>query len=181
MRSFVDFPADELSDILSHFELMSLCKGEYLCQQGQICNYIGFIQSGIIRSYYHVKQQEITRFILTEGVFVTAFASFISRKPSREYIHAIENTSLWAIHHQDLQHLYEQYPRMQKLGRLVTEYSHILLEQRVLALLSYSAEERYSVLLREQPELVKRVPLIYIASLLGIKPETLSRIRRRKK
>lgn len=179
ISEFVSFSEEEWNRLSSRFRQIDLGKGEVFCQQGHICNWMAFIEQGLVRSYYCIKNQEITRFILSEGVFVTALASFVQQKPSREIIHAIEPTRLWAISYEDLQQLYLQIPRLERLGRKIMEHSQILLEQRVLALLSFTAEERYKLLMREYPQIVQRVPLHYIASLLGMKPETLSRVRRK--
>ncbi|WNJ16857.1 Crp/Fnr family transcriptional regulator [Pontibacter sp. G13] len=179
IRSFVDFPDDELEEVLAHFQPRTLPKGAYLCRQGQVCGEISFIQRGFLRSFYLIHDQDVTRFILTKGVFATALTSFVTQTPSSENLQAITNTELWTISHRDLYRLYDRFPRMERLGRLAIERSHILLEERVLTLLSLTAEERYRNLSDERPELLQEVPLHYIASLLGVKPETLSRIRKK--
>ncbi|MEM7367525.1 MAG: Crp/Fnr family transcriptional regulator [Bacteroidota bacterium] len=179
IEQFVVFSEEEWDQLSRRFRLIRLKRGDFFCQQGEVCNWMGFIEQGVVRSYYCLNNQEITRFILCEGVFVTALASFVQQKPSRETIHAIEPTRLWTIGHQDLEQLYLLLPKLERLGRKIMEQSQILLEQRVLALLSFTAEERYRLLMREYPQILQRVPLHYIASLLGMKPETLSRVRRK--
>ncbi|RMG31793.1 MAG: Crp/Fnr family transcriptional regulator [Bacteroidetes bacterium] len=162
-----------------YFKPRFLKKGEYLYREGGICHKLAFVLRGLIRSFYHIEGEEVTRFIVWENFFVTAFSSFISRKSSNENIQAIEDSHVLVICYEDLQHLYRKHPSWQELGRRLVEESHLRLEQRVLSLLTHTAEQRYRALAITQPELLRRVPLQYIASLLGIKPETLSRIRRK--
>lgn len=176
---FVKFSEEEFSEILPYFYHQQLKKGEYFYREGEICNRISFILSGMIRSFYHINEEEITRYVLLKEGFVTALSSFTARQPTKENLQALTQMDLLTIDHADLQYLYGKFPKMQELGRLIIEYSHRLLEERVVVLLSLSAEERYEALSDKRPELLQNVPLRYIASLLGIKPETLSRIRKK--
>ncbi|MEM6262440.1 MAG: Crp/Fnr family transcriptional regulator [Bacteroidota bacterium] len=179
LNRFMPIAADELEQAMPYFESRELEKGEYLVKAGQVCREIAFIAEGMVRSYYEINGKEVTRFVLLRHRFVTALASCTSGQPSREYIQAIAPCRLLVIPYPKLLELYDRFPNWNRLGRLVVEQSHVELEERMLSLLSLNAEERYQVLSLEQPELLRNVPLQYIASILGIKPETLSRIRRK--
>jgi len=156
-----------------------IAKGEFLLTAGEVCGEVAFIKSGVMRSFYNLKGKEVTRFVLMKNNFVTALASFISRKPSSENLQAIKDTELYVISYDDIQKLYEEYPKWQELGRLVIEKSHLQLERRVFELISMTASERYRSITEDQPGIVDNVPLQYIASIIGVKPETLSRIRKK--
>lgn len=178
---FYKFNEDQLFDILSRFEYVSLNKGEMFYDAEKICRKIGFIRSGSIRSFYNIDGDEVTRFVLMENQFFTAFQSFFANQPSPEFIQAIEKTNLYTISKENLDDLHKKYPEMVHLSYLVTIQSHLRLEKRVFNLIALSAEERYRLFEEENPQMVERVPLQYIASILGMKPETLSRIRKKLK
>lgn len=181
MLQFCRFNDDQLFDILSRFEYETLKKGDLFYEGDRICRKIGFIRSGSVRSYYNIDGNEITRFVLIENHFFTAFQSFYTKKPSPEYIQAVEKTELYTINQSSIQELFNKYPEMVQLNQLVTIESHLRLEKRVFNLIAKTAEERYREFENDNPEMIQRVPLQYIASILGMKPETLSRIRKKLK
>jgi len=173
----VEFSDNELEDILSHFSPMHLPAGEYFVDEGTICEHIGFIVRGNMRSYYEINEEEVTKTVLPKHHIVTAHSSFCMRKPSLEYIQAISDTDLLVIDHKSMYALYDKYPRWERLGRMILEQIYGHTEGRVVAFLTMSAEERYRKMLDEDAAVLRNVPLRYIASMLGITPETLSRIR----
>lgn len=176
----VTYIPDEVFDAgKSYFYFKQYRRNEYLHKSQNVCNEIAFILDGGVRSFYNMEGTEITRFVILKNNFVTALSSYISREVNPENIQAIMTTKALVIKKENLDKLYEQYHEWERLGRKAIEHSHLQLEKRVLALISMTAEERYKSLSIEQPELLKYVPLQYIASILGIKPETLSRIRKK--
>ncbi len=159
------------------FHYCYLPKGTQWLARGQICRQIAFIEKGLLRAWYMCQGKEITRTVDHEGEFCTAIASFVLQQPSEQAIEALVNTHLWCISYEDLNNLYKCFPKWQELGRKVFELLYINLEKRLITLLSTNARERYIQLLQNEPELIQQVPLKHIASILGVKPETLSRIR----
>ena len=103
----------------------------------------------------------------------------MSRKPALQFIDALEDTQLWLLHHDHLHRLYQEIPRFESFGRAMAENVVIGSQRRTASFLFDSPEERYLSLLRERPKVLERIPLHHIASYLGIKPESLSRIRKR--
>ena len=103
--------------------------------------------------------------------------SFINRQPDRRGIELLENSQLWALHHDELEEAYGQHHQLERMGRLIVGFGLTQLQQRFDDLHFATASARYQTLLRTNPTLVQRVPLGMIASYLGITPETLSRIR----
>lgn len=172
-------PDDAFNAAKKYFYFKQYRRNEYLHKSQNVCNEIAFIVDGGVRSFYNMEGTEITRFVILSNSFVTALSSFITREVNPENIQAIMTTKALVIKKEDLDKLYDQYHEWERVGRKAIEHSHIQLEKRVLALISMTAEERYKSLSIEQPELLKYVPLQYIASILGIKPETLSRIRKK--
>ena len=133
--------------------------------------------SGLLRSFYTLKEKETTTFFLREGSVAVALRSLVETIPSIENIQAIEDSELIVIKRESLYELYRESWKWQQVGRRVVEDSYIDMEQRSISLQTLSAQERYEQFLIEFPEVIKVVPLHQIASFLGISPETLSRIR----
>ena len=168
--------------LLDKLQPATLAKGEYFVQQGQVCSKVGFLLKGIIRAYHIANDKEYTSYFNfgERNQFVTSFSSFITRKPSAESLHALDDCELLVISHADLHSLYEQSPALQKLGRIMAEANYVLAMQRIYSLQHQSAQERYAELLHIYPNLINQVPHHYVASYLGVTPESLSRIRKAK-
>lgn len=159
----------------------SFKKGDVFIKVGQQCNHIGFLNSGIVRVYYQIDGKEITSFFNTSArnIIVSAFTSFLSRKPSFENVHFLEDTELFLLSYDDLQQVYDACPSIQKAGRLLAEYNYVLSMERIYSLQHASAIDRYQFLLKTYAGLLNQVPHHYVASYLGITPESLSRIRKK--
>ncbi len=157
----------------------NLKKGEWLLQQGQICQYVSFINYGCFRIYNIVKDEEVTCDFRFEGHYITDYRSFLTQQPSIEYIVALEDAEVMELHYTDMQTLYEKAPAWQKFGRLIAEFIFVKASERAQSLLLNSPEELYIRLIKERPKVIENIPQRYIASYLGIQPESLSRIRKR--
>lgn len=181
IQGIVDFNDDEMETIMSHFEPMSLPAGEYFVDEGLVCKHIGFIVKGYVRSYYEINEGEVTTMVNTKHNIVTAHTSFTLQRPSMQYIQAITDSELLVLSYESMQKLYDQVPKWDRLGRIINERVYGYIEGRVVDYLSLSPEERYRKMLKENAKLIQNVPLRYIASMLGITPETLSRIRNKVK
>lgn len=179
IEAFVSFSEEEFEDILGHFKREELKKGHYFHRAGTPCDRVAYIEVGALRSFYALEGGDFTRFVLMRNSFATALTSFVSQQPAKENIQALTNCTLWTLDYETNEQLYAKYPKWQELGRKLIAYYHQKLEERVFRLLTQSAEERYRNLTEEQPELLRDVPLQYIASILGVTRETLSRIRRK--
>jgi CRP/FNR family transcriptional regulator, anaerobic regulatory protein len=152
-------------------------KKAYLLKEGQVCNDIYFIESGLIKSFYKKEDKEVTSWFMKENDIVISVKSFLKREKSYEYIQAIENSVVHAISHDDLDELYKVSLEFNIIGRIVTETYYVLSEERLFSMRKQKAEERFAFLLKEHPEIIQRAPVKDIASYLGISQETLSRIR----
>lgn len=154
-----------------------LPKGTVLLADGQVCNRLYWLEKGMARGYYLRDGKDITSGFAFEGEMVLAMHSFFTRKPTVKSLELIEDSILYSIGHEDLTFLYKKYPEINTIGRFLYEKYCVALEERSFALQFLPAKERYEHLVARHPQVLQRARLGHIASLLGISPETLSRIR----
>ncbi len=154
-------------------------KGDFLLRAGQVCNRVSFVSTGLVRVYKTIRDQDFTMFFAFEGEYVTDYASFLTRTPADSFLQALAPTEVVHLYYEDMQQGYEEYPVWQKYGRLIAELIYLELARRTHMLQTCTPEELYLSLLKETPRILEQVPQHYIASYLGIQPESLSRIRKR--
>jgi len=155
----------------------TLAKGEMFCREGQVCEYITYIEKGLIRQYYYKKHKDVTEHFAADGNMFICTESFIRQAPSHLMAEALEPSDLYCIHHDALEKLAAEYPEIQYFYRYLFSGALILSQAKADTFRYETAHERYERLLRQQPEVVKRAPLQYIASYLLMTPESLSRVR----
>ena len=154
-------------------------KKKIITKIGQIENCISFIEKGIVRVLIPKKEEEeITFGFSFKNEFISAYDSFLTQSPSQYQLETLAETSLFSISFLDLQEVYRHTKIGNLIGRLVAERLFILKSNRALSLLNDSAEQRYLNLFTERPNLIKEIPLKYIASYIGVTPQSLSRIRK---
>jgi CRP-like cAMP-binding protein len=176
---FLSFTDDECTRAASLFQQSQLARKEHWLLPGNVCSRIAFIVKGCLRCYYTNDGRERTGQFFFEGDWFTDYESYLTRRPSIVGADAVEPTELLVISIHDLEHLYELHPKFERLGRLIAENMVISIRRRNISLLSDSPEESYLRLLKEWPGIIARIPQHMIASFLGIKPESLSRIRKK--
>lgn len=154
-------------------------KKEWILLEGESCNYIAFIEQGVFRFYHTKDGQEIVTAFFFVGDFLSNYRSFLSNQASKHSIQALKKSKIWMMQQQDLYQLYEQYPMIDRLGRLVAEQLYLTVARRLDIFMYETPEERYLDLIRRGSKLLHEVPQYMLASYLGVSPETLSRIRKR--
>jgi CRP-like cAMP-binding protein len=144
-------------------------------------NYISFIESGVVRLFIPKEdpEKEITFGFSFKNQFVSAYDSFLTRRPSVYQLQALTKTTLLSISYTDLQDVYKTTQIGNLIGRITAERLFLIKSKREQNLLNLSAEERYIKLFKERPELLKVIPLKYISSYIGVTAQALSRIRKR--
>lgn len=177
-RLFVDFSDEELIAVWNFFYFKIIKKGEFMYIPNEVATEIGFLIKGTFRIYYLINDRESTRFIGSEGIFVTSMPSFTTQKLCIEYVEALENTELLMLSYSNLQKMYEISPKWERFVRILAEHSYNEQQKRIYSLIALTAQQRYEQFVKERPDLVQRVPQYIIANYLGISPETLSRIRK---
>lgn len=164
--------------IAALFEYVTFSKGHTITEQGTIEQFLYFIEEGIIRYYTCNDTVETTFDFCFEKTFASAYDSLITQTPSNYRLGTLTDTVAWRISYESLQKMYEKTDIGNAIGRILTEKLYVMKSSRELALLRLTAKERYGNLFEERPEIIKHIPLKYIASYIGITPQALSRIRR---
>lgn len=157
--------------------LVHVKKNQDLQPIGHTCRTIYFINKGLARIYYYKDDVDVTESFAFENQVVVRVESLFTGRPSRKAIQVLEDADIVAMDANRLFQLYDAFPSIERLFRKIFEAAHVDTINRMESIQFHTAEERYGALLRESPDIVRRVPLKYIASYLGITPVSLSRIR----
>ncbi len=154
-------------------------KGTVLLEAGKALNVCYFILEGLVRQYYMVDGEELTTSFYWEEQPVSSSDGFMHNKPSNYYLSCMEDCTMAIADFESESDLYARFPKFEMLTRILSEKILSENQNSFSRFKLQSPTERYQTLLREKPDLVQRVPQYQLAGYLGIKPETLSRIRRR--
>ena len=155
-------------------------KGEYFIKEKDFCDYVGFVDKGLFNFFYLIDGVDHIRGFFFMNDFISNYPCFLLGNKSKFYIRALENSSITLIHKKDLFLLYKQLPKLQELSRSIVEKLYIEISEKYESFFIKTAEERYVELINSEPDILKIVPQYMIASYLGITPEGLSRIKKRK-
>jgi CRP-like cAMP-binding protein len=172
--------SNELNYIESGLNVKELKHKDFFISANTIQNEIGFVFSGLLRSFYVDKNlHQITVKFVCENEFATDFSSFISQTPSKYYFQCIEPTAIVCLSLQHIQEGYEKFPILERYGRLVAEEIVKIQQKRIGSFLFETAEERYINFIKEYPTLFNRVSVSHLSSYLGIERQSLTRIRKK--
>lgn len=178
ISSVIPLNDEDIDLVVQAFEPFYGKKTEILESEGKPARYLYFINEGFLRLFYFEDGTEITTHINCPPGFITSFNSFNDDTASSTNLQCITDCSLLRIDKKNLDSLCQQELKWMEFARIITEKSLHYNEQRTKDMLVLSAEQRYQKLISRQPDIIQNVPLQYIASFIGIKPESLSRIRR---
>lgn len=179
MSSYVSFKPEDFEIMIQRCTAINLSKNEIWEKEGKIGKYLGFVNKGILRQYHVKDGQEYTQAFNAEQEYIGNYISYLTNMPATTSIQALEDCELLVMTFDDIQKLYDEVPSLDRFGRLYAEQLLIDLHAKTSNLLQDTPEERYYQLLKEKPDLHARVKQYYIAQYLGIRPESLSRIRKR--
>jgi CRP-like cAMP-binding protein len=179
LEKFITIKNEEFAAAEKYFKIQLLKKGEKFIAEGSVGRYMGFIAEGFMRSYLIHDNREITTCLCNENNIASSSASLFSQMPSNTTIEAVDKSTLLIISQADLLELYKKFPFWSEVGRILAEKEFMHLDCRIHCYGIKDAENKYIELIKDQPWLLQRAPLRYIASYLDIAPETLSRIRKK--
>lgn len=175
----VQWTEEGLEAVVSAFEGRTLQKGDLLLKDGQVCRSLALVVKGCLRLYILDEGEEKSIFFFVENYFCADSRSFLSEKPARCFIDALEDCELLTITLEKIRDLGKRYPDVERCNRMLLEKLLISAENRLMLHVLKNPEQRYQRLLDDFGGLVNRIPQKYLASYLGITPVSLSRIRAR--
>ncbi len=177
ISNYIDLSDQEFEQYFDLLAFKVFKKKAHLLTIGEVCKEAFFIYEGCIRYYNVVDGEEETGQFFFEGAWYSDYDSFLFQRPSDQSIQALEKTSVAILSKKALEQLYAEIPKFERFGRLMAENAFMGLRKRTESLTHLTGEERYNQLVTSRPKVIKRIPQHYIASYLGIRPQSLSRIR----
>lgn len=161
------------------FTPKSLKKNEYFLREGQHNQKAAFVCKGLVRYYVIKGDEESTLEFTKENEFVADFPSFAQQGKSNQYIQAVEDCELLVASYDGIQRIYNELTNGHLIGRKVIEHRFIIMMNQLLSIYMHNPEQRYQHFIDQYSDIAQRIPQYLIASYVGIKPPSLSRIRSR--
>ena len=181
LAAFIDLTPETEQLIESCFKHRVVKKNEVLVAQGSIAKYLYFVIKGCLRVFMvDDAGNESTRFLVLPGRFGTAFPSFILKEPSAAVVQSLEPAELLLLSYEDRERLNREVPGWETMSRKQVELEYIASIRRIESLITMKSGDRYQLLVKSDPDIVKRLPARIIADYLGISQETLSRLKNQK-
>ena len=163
--------------LLEHISQKDISKGDYLLKYDEMCKHIYFVKKGFVRIFYYKNGKNITEWFANENQYFLSITSYFNETPSKLVIEAIEDSEIILLSKAGLENL--RKTNIEVANLMVEFFSGSLIhsQKRMESMQFETAKQRYAKLLEDQPEILNKVPLQFIATFLGITQETLSRIR----
>jgi len=177
IRTYIELSQEAENSIRFFGKEINMKKGDLVTKEGKISKSLYFVASGAARTYLYLNGKDVTHWISLENSLITSWHSYILEKPSTEYVELIEDSRLVELSKQDWEKLYQKHPILERFSRLILEEEMAVIDEFYKGYYFLTAKQKYELLISKAPQIVKRVNLGHIASMLGITQETLSRIR----
>jgi CRP-like cAMP-binding protein len=179
MAQFGELTAEEQQQIADNLIVEAYPKGKLLVKAGDVCRYCYFVLEGCLRQYKLADDTEVTIQFYTAREAAVDFNSYVNQVKSESYLVCLEDTIVIEGNLEQETDMYERFPKLQQITRAMMEQDFGKMQEQFSRFIASNAEERYVYLLNNRPDLLQRVPLQYLASYIGVTPESLSRIRKR--
>lgn len=179
ISKYVDLTPDEERSILKEVPFQTSPKGTHILKQGEVSKACYFNIRGLVREYETFEDEEVTTYFYTEGEAIVAFESASKKIPTEVNWICEEETTLVVGQFDRIDGAYARNPKLEKMSALFVSENFGTYKELSRSFIALTPEQRYLKLLEHRRELIQRVTQYHLASYLGIKPETLSRIRRR--
>ncbi|WP_148232098.1 Crp/Fnr family transcriptional regulator [Maribacter sp. HTCC2170] len=171
--------AREIELIKSSFIPIQLTKGEFFLEAGKINKHVGFLNKGLVRYFVYKDEDESTFEFTKEGEFIADYQSFNNKSKSVQNIQTIEDCEILIINYDNVQKIFNSTKKGNLIGRRIIEHRFDIMVNQLLAIYMQNHEDRYQSFIKQYSDLSQRIPQYLIASYVGVKPESLSRIRKR--
>jgi len=181
IRRYVELSEQDVETIESYVYPLELKKREFLVTEGQVCKYNYFVEKGCLRMFYvNEKMTEITVQFALETWWLSDYFSFARQMPSEYSIQAVEKSLAIAIDYSEQDKLFAEVPQLERYFRIMMQRALAASQLRIKLIYQLSKEEMYRHFNASFPAFFQRVPQYMIASYLGITPEYLSELRKKK-
>ncbi|MFG4003318.1 Crp/Fnr family transcriptional regulator [Flavobacterium aquidurense] len=181
LEKLIRFTEEESQIFTSLFQEVQLKKLSYFVQEGEYSSKLAFLSKGVMRAFFrNGTGDEYNKTFFTPQNFAAAYSSITTKKKSQINIQCLTDCKLLVADFDKITSLYDQYPNIERLARILAEYKFEIKEKREIELVTLAAKERYKIFKVEHPDLENQISQYHIASYLGISPTQLSRIRAKK-
>ncbi|MDR3667158.1 MAG: Crp/Fnr family transcriptional regulator [Ignavibacteriaceae bacterium] len=180
LSKHIELTDEEKEIFCSSLKIKKVKRHQFLGEAGEISRFQNFVTKGCLRSYYIDENgfEHNVQFAI-EDWWIGDMASFLTKKPASLYIEALEDSEVLQIDSPTMEELYIKIPKLERFFRILLQNAFIALEQRIISVISKTAEERYLEFSNKYPQVEQRLPQIHIASYLGITPEFLSKLKKK--
>jgi signal-transduction protein with cAMP-binding, CBS, and nucleotidyltransferase domain len=176
-NSFKTLSIQEKNYISSKMSFHHFNKGDYIVKSGEICDRLYIIRKGMVRGFYKFNKKEIITWVSADNELVTSISGYFTQEITKENIQCIEETYLESVSYQDMLYAINNFPTFEKINRILMEQYYLDAENRAFIARIPKAKDRYEHFLKTaKPTLIERLPKKYLASLLNMRPETLTRL-----
>lgn len=180
IEQFFSLSDDQKKVLQEAINIKNYDKGEYILREDEVCSELLFVREGFVRVFVTRDIEEHITFLTGPQQFVSALSSLISRNKSLENIQALTKVEAFSVSVEKLKELRESDPDFETINRIILEHMYVQKSEHLAQLLKFDSDKRYRLFEEQQPAILQNIPLHYIASYLGMKPETLSRIRKKR-
>ena len=178
IKSISDFSDDDIRLFMDSMDEIFIAKGEHFLIEGQVSRHLGYIKSGLMMHYKIVEGIEVPADFTKENEWVAYLKSFSTNNPSDMFIKALEDTHLYLLSNVNMGELFQKQPKFMAIRSYYTELSFVRNTEHTSNLTTLNAKQRYYKFMKTHPDLLNRIPQYHIAAYLGIKPQSLSRLRK---
>lgn len=174
----VNLNDNEIDAFTSLFKEKELAKKEFLAVEGEYSTHLAFLLNGVMRAFYRSSEgKEYNKTFFSNSSFVGAYSSLTTKQQNRINIQCLTNCTILVANFHEITSLYPNFPKIERLARILAEYKFAIKEKREIELVTLEASQRYQIFKMEHPNLESLIPQYHIASYLGVTPTQLSRIR----
>lgn len=179
IKEYINLNDSDIQIIDTLFRFEEYRANEIILKEGVICNKLWFIVKGLVRYTINTDGEDRTFIFRNEGCFISDVEGFIMRSPATKSIVTIEDCKMYSISKEDLQVFFQKTEHGERFGRLLIENIFVAAVNHIASFYTETPEQRYIKLIKNNRDFIQRIPQYHIASFLGIKPQSLCRIKKR--